>query len=87
MPPQGVDLQEDSSPSHSSEFPIERRPGSKASAGRGQSKKLQQSAGQASKLPLGSIPQHGQQPVLEDLANLADQMQESEKRHKNASMP
>ena len=78
MPPQGVDPQDDSSPSHSSESPIKRRPGTKASAGRGQPKKLRQSAGQASKPPLGSIPEHGQQPVtLEDLANLADQMQES----------
>ena len=76
MPPQGVDPQDDSSPSHSSESPIKRRPGSKASAGRGQSKKLRQSAGQSSTLPLGSIPEHGPQPVtLEDLANPADQMQ------------
>ena len=78
MPPQGVDPQEDSSPSHSSESPIKRRPGTKASAGRAQSKKLRQSVGQASKPPLGSIPEHGQQPVtLEDLANMTAQMQES----------
>ena len=71
MPPQGVDPQNDSSPSHSSESPIKRRPGTKASAGRGQPKKLRPSAGQASKPPLGSIPEHGQQTVT------ADQMQES----------
>ena len=74
----GVDPQDDSSPSHSSESPIKRRPGTKASAGRAQSKKLRQSVGQASKPPLGSIPEHGQQPVtLEDLANMTAQMQES----------
>ena len=73
-----VDPQDDSSPSHSSESPIKRRPGSKASAGRGQSKKLRESADQASQPPLGSIPEHGQQPVtLEDLADPADQMQKS----------
>ena len=78
IPPQGVDPQDDSSPSHSSESPIERRPGPKASAGTGQSKKLRQSADQASQLPLGSIPEHGQQTVtLEDLADPTDQMQES----------
>ena len=76
--PQGGDPQDDSSPSHSSESPIKRRPGPKASAGRGQSKKLRQSAEQASQLPLGSIPEHGQQTAtLEDLADAADQMQES----------
>ena len=78
IPPQGVDPQEDSSPSHFSESPIKRRPGSKASAGRGQSKKLRQSADQAPQPPLGSIPEHGQQTVtFEDLADPADQMQES----------
>ena len=78
LPPQGVDPQDDNSPSHSSESPIKRRPGTKASAGRAQSKKLRQSVGQASKPPLGSIPEHGQQPVtLEDLANMTVQMQES----------
>ena len=78
IPPQGVNPQDDSSPSHSSESPIKRRPGLKASAGRGQSKKLRQSADQASQPPLGSIPEHGQQTVtLEDLADPADQMQES----------
>ena len=78
MPPQGVDPQDDSSPSHSSESPIKRRPGLKASAGRSQSKKLRQSAGQASELLLGSSPEHGPQPVtLEDLVNPADQSQES----------
>ena len=65
-------------PSHSSQSPIKRRPGTKASAGRAQSKKLRQSVGQASKPPLGSTPEHGQQPVtLEDLANMTAQMQES----------
>ena len=78
IPPQGVDPQDESSPAHSSESPIKRRPGPKASAGRGQSKKLRQSADQASQLPLGSIPEHGQQTAtLEDLADPADQMQES----------
>ena len=78
LPPQGVDPQDDSSPSHSSESPIKRRPGTKASAGRAQSKKLRQSVGQAPKPPLGSMPEHGQQPVtLEDLANMTAQMQES----------
>ena len=78
LPPHGADPQDESSPSHSSESPIKRRPGTKASAGRAQSKKLRQSAGQASKPPLGSIPEHGQQPVtLEDLANMTAQMQES----------
>ena len=78
----------------------ERRPGTKASAGRAQSKKLRQSVGQASKPPLGSTPEHGQQPVtLEGLADMTDQMQESsvsrnqprhpsiQKRHRNAPMP
>ena len=78
IPPQGVDPQEDSPPSHSSESPIKRRPGPKAIAGRGHSKKLRQSADQASQLPLGSIPEHGQQTAtLEDLADSADHMQES----------
>ena len=78
IPPQGVDPQEDSPPSHSSESPIKRRPGRKASAGRGHSKKLRQSADQASQLPLGSIPEHGQQTAtLEDLADSADHVQES----------
>ena len=49
LPPQGVDPQGDSPTSHSSESPIKRRPGSKASAGRAQSKKLRQSLAPASK--------------------------------------
>ena len=78
IPPQGVDPQEDSPLSHSSESPIKRRPGPKASAGRGHSKKLRQSADQASQVSLGSIPEHGQQTAtLEDLADSADHMQES----------
>ena len=86
LPPQGVDPQEESSPSHSSESPIKRRPGTKAGAGRAQSKKLRQSVGQASKQPLGSIPEHGQQPVtLEDLANMTAQMQESPVRRDQAT--
>ena len=40
LPPQGVDPQEESSLSHSSESPIKRRPVTKAGAGRAQSKKL-----------------------------------------------
>ena len=82
-------LQEEaeSSPSHSLESPIKRKPGTKASAGRAQSKKLRQSVGQASKQPLGSIPEHGQQPVtLEDLAGMTAQMQESPVR-RDPAMP
>ena len=87
LPPQGVDPQDESPPSHSSESPIKRRPGTKASAGRAQSKKLRQSVGQASKQPLGSIPEHGQQPVtLEDLAGMTAQMQESPVR-RDPAMP
>ena len=47
LPPHGVDPQDQSFPSHFSESPIKRRPGTKASAGRAQSKKLRQSVGQA----------------------------------------
>ena len=86
LPPHGVDPQGESSLSHSSESPIKRRPGTKVSAGRAQSKKLRQSVGQASKQPLGSIPEHGQQPVtLEDLANMTAQMQESPVRRDPAT--
>ena len=46
--------------SHFSESPIKRRAGSKAGAGRAQSKKLRQSLAPASKQPLGSIPEHEQ---------------------------
>ena len=78
LPPQGVDPQNDGSASHSSESPIKRRPGTKAGSGKAQSKKLRQSVGQASKQPLGSIPEHGQHPVtLADLANTTAPMQES----------
>ena len=78
LPPQGVEPLDDSSPSHMSESPIKRRPGAKAGLGKAQSKKLRQSAGLASKQPLGSIPEHGQQSVtLADLANMTAPMQES----------
>ena len=78
LPPQGVDPLDDSSPSRISESPIKRRPGTKASSGKAQSKKLRQSVGQASKQPLGSIPEHGQQSVtLADLANMNAPVQES----------
>ena len=70
LPPQGVDPIDDSSPSHISESPIKRRPGTKASPEKAQSKKLRQSVGQAPKQPIGSIPEHGPQPVT--LADLAD---------------
>ena len=54
--------------------------------GRAQSKKLRQSVVQASKQPLGSIPEHGQQPVtLDDLANMTAQMQESPVRRDPAT--
>ena len=43
LPPQDVDPPSSSPTSHSSESPIKRRPGSKASAGRAQSKKLRKS--------------------------------------------
>ena len=43
LPPQKVDPQSGSPTSQSSESPIKRRPGSKASAGRAQSKKLRKS--------------------------------------------
>ena len=88
MPPQGVDAQKDSFPSHSSELPIKRRPGSKAGAGRGQSKRLRESADQTFQPPLRSIPEHGQQPVtLEDLADPADQLQESPQQEEAQKHP
>ena len=78
LPPQGVDLQGSSSTSHFSESPIKRRPGSKASAGRAQSKKLRKSLAPASKQPLGSIPEHEQpQATLADLASRNAQRQEA----------
>ena len=55
----------------SSESPIKRRPGSKASAGRAQFKKLRKSLAPPSRQPLGSIPEHEQPPAT--LADLASQ--------------
>ena len=70
LPPQDVDLPSSSPTSHSSESPIKRRPGSKASAGRAQSKKLRKSLAPTSRQPLGSIPEHEQpQATLADLAS------------------
>ena len=78
LPPQGVEPQSSSSTSHFSESPIKRRPGSKASAGRAQSKKLRKSLAPASRQPLGSIPEHEQPPAtLADLANRNAQRQEA----------
>ena len=78
LSPQGVDPQGNSPTSHFSESPIKRRPGSKASAGRAQSKKLRQSLAPASKQPLGSIPEHEQPPAtLADLASPNAQRQEA----------
>ena len=78
LPPQGVDPQGSSPTSHSSESPIKRRPGSKASAGRAQSKKLRKSLATASRQPLGSIPEHEQPPAtLADLASRNAQRQEA----------
>ena len=68
--PQDVDPPSSSPTSHSSESPIKRRPGSKASAGRAQSKKLRKSLVPTSRQPLGSIPEHEQPPAtLADLAS------------------
>ena len=70
LPPQDVDPPSSSPTSHSSESPIKRRPGSKASAGRAQSKKLRKSLAPTSRQPLGSIPEHEQPPAtLADLAS------------------
>ena len=71
LPPQDVDPPSSSPTSQSSESPIKRRPGSKAGAGRAQSKKLRQSLAPTSRLPLGSIPEHEQPPAT--LADLASQ--------------
>ena len=71
LPPQEVDPQSSSPTSQSSESPIKRRPGSKASAGRAQSKKLRKSPAPPSRQSLGSIPEHGQPPAT--LADLASQ--------------
>ena len=70
LPTQDVDPPSSSPTSHSSESPIKRRPGSKASAGRAQSKKLRKSLAPTSRQPLGSIPEHEQPPAtLADLAS------------------
>ena len=71
LPPQDVDPPSSSPTSQSSESPIKRRPGSKASAGRAQSKKLRKSLAPPSRQPLGSIPEHEQPPAT--LADLASQ--------------
>ena len=70
LPPQDVDPPSSSPTSQSSESPIKRRPGSKASAGQAQSKKLRKSLAPPSRQPLGSIPEHEQPPAtLADLAS------------------
>ena len=70
LPSQDLDTPSSSPTSHSSESPIKRRPGSKASAGRAQSKKLRKSLAPTSRQPLGSIPEHEQPPAtLADLAS------------------
>ena len=71
LPPQEVDPPSSSPTSQSSESPIKRRPGSKASAGRAQSKKLRKSPAPPSRQSLGSIPEHEQPPAT--LADLASQ--------------
>ena len=68
LSPEDVDP---SSTSQSSESPIKRRPGSKASAGRAQSKKSRKSPAPPSRQSLGSIPEHEQPPAT--LADLASQ--------------
>ena len=76
--PQNGEPPSSSPTSHSSESPIKRRPGSKASAGRAQSKKLRKSLAPASRQPLGSIPEHEQPPAtLADLASRNAQRQEA----------
>ena len=78
LPPQDVDPPSSSPTSHFSESPIKRRPGSKASAGRAQSKKLRKSLAPTSRQPLGSIPEHEQPPAtLADLASRNAQRQEA----------
>ena len=71
LPPQDVDPPNSSPTSQSSESPIKRRPGSKASAGRAQSKKLRKSPAPPSRQLLGSIPEHEQPPATP--ADLASQ--------------
>ena len=77
LPPQNGEPPSSSPTSHSSESPIKRRPGSKASAGRAQSKKLRKSLPPASRQPLGSIPEHEQPATLADLASRNAQRQEA----------
>ena len=78
LPPQNGEPLSSSLTSHSSESPIKRRPGSKASAGRAQSKKLRKSLAPASRQPLGSISEHEQPPAtLADLASRNAQRQEA----------
>ena len=78
LPPQDGEPPSSSPTSHFSESPIKRRPGSKASAGRAQSKKLRKSLAPASRQPLGSIPEHEQPPAtLADLASRNVQRQEA----------
>ena len=77
-PPQDVEPPSSSPTSHFSESPIKRRPGSKASAGRAQSKKLRKSLAPTSRQPLGGIPEHEQPPAtLADLASRNAQRQEA----------
>ena len=78
LPPQNGESPSSSPASHSSESPIKRRPGSKTSAGRAQSKKLRKSLAPASRQLLGSIPEHEQPPAtLADLASRNAQRQEA----------
>ena len=88
LPPQDVDPPSSSPTSHFSESPIKRRPGSKASAGRAQSKKLRKSLAPSSRQPLGSIPEHEQPPAtLADLASRNDQRQEAPGRRNPETPP
>ena len=78
LPPQDADPSSSSPTSHSSESPIKRRPGSKASAGRAQSKKLRKSLAPTSRQPLSSIPEYEQPPAtLADLASRNARRQEA----------
>ena len=78
LPPQDGEPPSSSPTSHSSESPIKRRQGSKAGAGRAQSKKLRKTLAPASRQPLGSIPEHEQPPAtLADLASRNAQRQEA----------
>ena len=64
LPPQDVDPPNSSPTSQASESPIKRRPGSKASAGRAQPKKLRKSPAPPSRQSLGSIPEHEQLSLI-----------------------